>query len=144
MYNNSIDDYGLYGITQDPNTKNYALIMPYYISQWWFTESTVLFNSDKNVTCKNRLTWKEKLAHLFSISRCLRLIHNKGYIHRYLHCGNILIHESGLPCFQSKFLQLTLIKLTNYIPIQTVWLKIISYKQNLRLIKYLISFFRKN
>ncbi|GBB88958.1 hypothetical protein RclHR1_24010002 [Rhizophagus clarus] len=71
----------VYGITQDPETKNYMIVMQY-------AENGSLRNYlDKNC---DKLSLKSKLYDLLNISFGLRRIHKNELIHRDLHIGNIL------------------------------------------------------
>jgi serine/threonine protein kinase len=70
-----------YGISQDPSTKNYIMVMPYA----------------KNGSLRNRLnnkkfgsSLKHKVWILGYIAAGLKRIHEKVIIHRDLHSGNIL------------------------------------------------------
>ena len=70
----------LYGITQDPETKNYMMVLDY-------AENGSLRNYlDKEY---DKLSWKTKFFGLWDIAVGLR-IHEKELIHRDLHIGNIL------------------------------------------------------
>ncbi|GBC04735.1 hypothetical protein RclHR1_05830013 [Rhizophagus clarus] len=71
----------LYGITQDPGTKNYIMVLDYA--------------RDGNLrnyldTSYDKLSWTNKLNYLHSIAHGLKNIHEEGLIHRDLHIGNIL------------------------------------------------------
>jgi serine/threonine protein kinase len=71
----------LYGITQDPKTENYIMVLDY-------AKNGSLRNYlDINY---NKLSWRNKFNYLHSIVHGLRNIHEKGLIHRDLHIGNIL------------------------------------------------------
>ncbi|RIA86158.1 kinase-like domain-containing protein [Glomus cerebriforme] len=71
----------LYGITQEPETKNYMMVLEY-------AENGSLRNClDKNY---NELDWKTKFIDLWRIAIGLGIIHDKELIHRDLHIGNIL------------------------------------------------------
>jgi serine/threonine protein kinase len=71
----------LYGITQDPETENYIMVLDY-------AENGSLRNYlDTNY---NELSWCNKINYLHSIAHGLRDIHEKELIHRDLHIGNIL------------------------------------------------------
>ena len=71
----------LYGITQDPETKNYMMVLDY-------AENGSLRNYlDTNY---DKLSWKTKFFDLWSIAVGLNDIHEKELIHRDLHIGNIL------------------------------------------------------
>jgi serine/threonine protein kinase len=72
---------GFYGITQDPVTKNYIMVLDY-------AEDGSLRNYlDKEY---NKFTWNEKFDYLRHIAIGLECIHEKELIHRDLHIGNIL------------------------------------------------------
>ena len=69
----------LYGITQDPETKNYMMILQY-----------AYHGSLRNYLNLNTLSWKDKLISLLDIAYGLNTIHNNELTHRDLHIGNIL------------------------------------------------------
>ncbi|PKC56931.1 hypothetical protein RhiirA1_541865 [Rhizophagus irregularis] len=74
-----------YGITQDPKTKDYMIIMQY-------ANGGDLCNYlRKNFT---NITWGDKLVIILEISRGLDCIHKENFIHRDLHSGNILSVKS--------------------------------------------------
>ena len=71
----------LYGITQDPETKNYIMVLDY-------AEHGSLRNYlDKEY---DKLSWDNKFYYLWRIALGLSNIHEKELIHRDLHIGNIL------------------------------------------------------
>jgi serine/threonine protein kinase len=79
----------IYGISQDPYTKDYIIVLQLasgnfvnykYIKKAWY--------------------WIEKLYLLNDVIECLKIIHDNRMIHRDLHTGNILI----LPRLNSKFI----------------------------------------
>ncbi|RIA88540.1 kinase-like domain-containing protein, partial [Glomus cerebriforme] len=73
----------LYGITQDPDTKNYMMILDY-------AKNGSLRNYlDKNYD-KLSINWYTKINDLYWITYGLNEIHQIGLIHRDLHIGNIL------------------------------------------------------
>jgi len=74
-----------YGITQDPITKDFMLIMNYY-------ESGDLHHYIRNDFYN--IDWYNKLSILRDIIRGLDNIHNKNIIIRDFHSGNILYAES--------------------------------------------------
>ncbi|RIA81096.1 kinase-like domain-containing protein [Glomus cerebriforme] len=70
-----------YGITQDPDTKNYIMVLDYC----------------KNGNLRNYLNisedymdYRSKIKQLFEIARGLLDIHNAGKVHKDFHSGNIL------------------------------------------------------
>jgi serine/threonine protein kinase len=69
----------VYGITQDPETKNYMMVLEYAEN-----------GSLRTYLDKNHYTWFTKLEHLRYIALGLESIHEKELIHRDLHIGNIL------------------------------------------------------
>src|SRR5581483_1769911 len=70
-----------FGITKDPETNDFAMVIEYakYGSLRQYLNNH--FNS---------LNWKDKLFNLYSIANGLGKVHNNGLIHRDFHCGNIL------------------------------------------------------
>jgi len=70
-----------YGITQNPNTKDFIIIMKYY-----------KLGSLKDYITKNfyNIKWNEKLRILAQIVHGLDHHHNQKIIHRDFHSGNIL------------------------------------------------------
>ena len=79
---NNVHIVRLYGITQDPETKNYMMVLQYAEN-----------GSLRNYLNLNTLSWKDKLYSLQEIARGLNKIHNNELTHRDLHIGNIL-HDS--------------------------------------------------
>ena len=70
-----------YGITKDPETENFMMVMEY--AQYGSLRQH-LNNSF------NSLDWRNKLYNLSYIACGLKTIHEKGLIHQDFHCGNIL------------------------------------------------------
>src|ERR1043165_9361260 len=70
-----------YGITKDPETNNFMMVMEY--AQYGSLRQH-LNNSF------NSLNWSDKLYNLFYIADGLERIHEKGLIHHDFHSGNIL------------------------------------------------------
>src|SRR5579883_3679544 len=71
-----------YGITQDPQSKEYMLVLRYaeqgdlrHYLQHHFAE----------------ITWIRRLMMLNSLAKNLLVVYNAGFTHRDLHTGNILI-----------------------------------------------------
>ena len=77
----------IYGVTQDPETKEYMIVMQYA------NNGSLLSYLDQNI---NKLTWMDKLRHLWDIAYYLKHIHYVGLVHCDLHGGNIVLNE-GLP-----------------------------------------------
>ncbi|RHZ61689.1 hypothetical protein Glove_346g180 [Diversispora epigaea] len=74
-----------YGVTQYPQTKNYAFVLEY------------IPNGDlHHFIHKNfeEFTWKSKIHYLYSIVVGIKNIHDKKIIHRDLHSGNILAKKN--------------------------------------------------
>ncbi|GET02600.1 kinase-like domain-containing protein [Rhizophagus clarus] len=76
---------GFYGITQDPETKNYVMVLEY-------AENGSL--RDYLDTNCNKLNWERKIRDLCDVAKGLEFIHNNRLIHRDLHIGNILMGSS--------------------------------------------------
>src|ERR1041384_1197820 len=75
-----------YGITKDPETNNFMMVMGYASNGNLRQYLNNNFNS---------FTWKEKLYNLRIIIVGLERIHNNGLIHHDFHCGNILNDEQS-------------------------------------------------
>ncbi|RGB40437.1 kinase-like domain-containing protein [Rhizophagus diaphanus] len=71
-----------YGMTQDPDTQNYMMVLQYY-------ESGNLRNNVMNDLVNNKI----KIPYLFWIIDGLSAIHDAGKVHKDLHSGNILVHR---------------------------------------------------
>ena len=80
----------IYGISQDPNTKEYILIMRYARD-----------GSLRDYLTKNfkDLKWKDKIRMLYNIILGLNNIHQEQLMHHDLHSGNIL-YSDWLPTSQ--------------------------------------------
>src|SRR6185437_13447987 len=76
---------GIYGVTQDPETKEYMIVMQYA------NNGSLMSYLDQNI---NKLTWKMKLDHLYFIAVYLFFIHNLGVLHCDLHGGNIVLDNN--------------------------------------------------
>jgi len=87
FYNGVLD---IYGISQDPNTKEYILVVRYAINGSLRDYLTKEFKD---------LKWKEKIRMLHNIILGLNNIHQEQLVHRDLHSGNIL-HSEWLPTSQ--------------------------------------------
>ncbi|POG73113.1 kinase-like domain-containing protein [Rhizophagus irregularis DAOM 181602=DAOM 197198] len=74
-----------FGITKDPESRNFIIVMAYVINGSLRQHLNNSFNSTK---------WDEKLKILKNITKNLKYIHEKGLIHRDFHCGNILKEDT--------------------------------------------------
>src|SRR3989337_450297 len=74
-----------YGITQNPITKDFIIIMKYY-----------RLGSLRDYITKNfyNIKWNEKLEILGNIVKGLNHLHNQEIIHRDFHSGNILYENN--------------------------------------------------
>src|SRR2546425_897193 len=70
-----------YGITKDPKTSNFAMVMEYAENGNLRQRLNKYFNS---------MNWKDKFRALSDIAEGLNNIHKEGLIHQDLHSGNIL------------------------------------------------------
>ncbi|EXX59192.1 Cdc15p [Rhizophagus irregularis DAOM 197198w] len=76
-----------YGITQDPETKNYMMVLDY-------ADNGSLRNYlDTNY---NKLSWRDRVECLRFIALGLGYIHKNKLIHRDLHIGNILTRMNNV------------------------------------------------
>ncbi|RIA85962.1 kinase-like domain-containing protein [Glomus cerebriforme] len=75
-----------YGITKDPETNNFMMVMN-------FVENGSLRQHLDN--CFVSLDWKKKLDILRDIAKGLKEIHDSGLIHHDFHCGNLLNNTNG-------------------------------------------------
>ncbi|PKY23910.1 kinase-like protein [Rhizophagus irregularis] len=73
-----------YGITQDPTTKDFMIIMDYYSSG----------DLRHYITNHFYYSWYKKLIMLISILSGLKYIHDANIIHRNFHSGNILYNNA--------------------------------------------------
>src|SRR5688572_19679020 len=70
-----------FGITKDPETNNFMMVMEYAQNGSLRQHLNNSFNS---------LSWNKKLFNLSNIAYGLSSIHEEGLIHYDFHCGNIL------------------------------------------------------
>src|SRR6185312_988690 len=78
----------IYGVTQNPETKEYMIVMQYA------NNGSLLSYLGQNI---NKLTWKMKLECLYYISYYLSYIHRIGLVHCDLHGGNIVFDNNNTP-----------------------------------------------
>ena len=76
----------LYGVTQDPETQEYMIVMQYA------NNGSLLSYLVQNI---NKLTWLDKLRHLKDIANYLRYIHSERLVHCDLHGGNIVMNSNS-------------------------------------------------
>ncbi|RGB26768.1 kinase-like domain-containing protein [Rhizophagus diaphanus] len=86
----------MFGISQDPNTKNYIMVLKYAeggdLNNW-------ITNYYKDIE------WREKMKAINKIIYGISLLHNENIVHRDLHIGNILAtgHLFSFDIFISDF-----------------------------------------
>src|ERR1051325_9749169 len=93
-----------YGITKDPKTNNFMMVMEYA------SYGSLRQHLDKNF---NSLNWNNKLYNLYFIAGGLNQIHEKGLIHHDFHCGNILNNKNSVGSIISQIADLGLCKPAN-------------------------------
>ncbi|RHZ79884.1 hypothetical protein Glove_140g3 [Diversispora epigaea] len=84
------------GITQDPITEEYAIVLRYMKNG----NLRDFFEQNKIVP------WIERLWLLESFIRGLKVIHGKGFIHRDIHPGNLMVTEKFNNDSKLKFIRL--------------------------------------
>jgi serine/threonine protein kinase len=87
MNDNFISIIRIYGITQNPETKNYAMVLYYANNGSLRNYLDIKYNT---------LNWDKMIYFLNYIAYGLRHIHKNEIIHRDLHIGNILVGEDGV------------------------------------------------
>src|ERR1044072_3054145 len=75
-----------YGITKDPETNNFMMVMQYACY------GNLRQHLNNNFISIN---WERKLWNLYRITGGLREIHNNKLIHHDFHSGNILCYKYG-------------------------------------------------
>ncbi|GBC01918.1 hypothetical protein RclHR1_04390003 [Rhizophagus clarus] len=76
----------IFGISQDPNTKDYIIVLDYAEGgnfDFWMNEHY------------SKLVWKSSISILKNIINGLKNIHQKQIIHRDLHIGNVLVNSTS-------------------------------------------------
>ena len=85
---------GFYGITKDPKTKEFMMII-------LFTDKenlrSILSSDFKNILWKNKI----KILHLSA--QDLKILHESGYFHKDFHSGNILQRSENNYAYLSDF-----------------------------------------
>src|SRR5205823_11087058 len=89
------DILNIYGISQNPNTKDFIIILEY--------AEGGSFNDWMNKNYKD-FDWKYKIQTLLSIIEGLKGIHQKQKVHHDFHTGNILFLTKNLNNFNKKSL----------------------------------------
>ncbi|RIA80475.1 kinase-like domain-containing protein, partial [Glomus cerebriforme] len=84
--NNSVQIIKLYGITKDPESSNFMMVMDYA------QDGNLRQKLNRNF---NTLNWGNKLDILSDITRGLSDIHEKGLTHQDFHSGNILSSDTS-------------------------------------------------
>src|SRR4051812_48936181 len=79
--NNSLGSIRFYGITQDPETHSYVMVLDYAKDGNLREYLKINFNS---------INWERKLENLLRLSYRLKNIHKLDIVHQDLHPGNIL------------------------------------------------------
>jgi serine/threonine protein kinase len=74
-----------FGITKDPESNNFMMVMEYAKNGSLRKHLNNSFNS---------MNWNRKLSILYKIADGLNEIHKKGLIHHDFHCGNILNYSN--------------------------------------------------
>ncbi|GBB97336.1 hypothetical protein RclHR1_02970011 [Rhizophagus clarus] len=75
-----------YGITKDPDTKEFIMIMDFANKG---SLKSIFSHDFKNILWKDKINW---LSHL---AIDLENMHELGYLHKDLHSGNILLHKDN-------------------------------------------------
>jgi serine/threonine protein kinase len=75
----------VYGISQNPDTRNYIIVL-YYAAGGNFNYWISVNNNYKN------FSWKKKLETLINLAYGLKGIHERQMIHRDFHTGNVLFN----------------------------------------------------
>jgi serine/threonine protein kinase len=88
-----------YGITKDPSSQDYMLILQ-YANMKSLNDSTTLKNFSSS------LSWTEKKELFQTIVQAIKLLHESNLIHKNLHLGNILLNRtySGSQLIQNVYI----------------------------------------
>ncbi|RHZ80146.1 hypothetical protein Glove_139g19 [Diversispora epigaea] len=82
--NNSLNSIRFYGITQDPETHSYIMVLEYAAGGNLREYLKINFND---------INWNQKLKNLFKLSSHLKNIHKLDIVHQDFHPGNILSYN---------------------------------------------------
>ncbi|GBB99984.1 hypothetical protein RclHR1_00370025 [Rhizophagus clarus] len=94
----------LYGVTKEPKTEEFMMVLEY----------ATLGNLRDYLKIHPNLKWEEKLEILINIIVNLEFIHDRNYIHKDLHSGNILqFNNYSDDCIDTKITDLGLAQLSN-------------------------------
>src|SRR6266498_4214994 len=74
----------MYGISQNPDTKEYIIIFKYASFNDWIITNYEGFN------------WEHRIKLLYNIAYGLKEIHQNQMVHHNFHTGNILIQNQNL------------------------------------------------
>ena len=77
---------GFYGITKDPETKDFMMIMKFANGGDLRCVLSSSFSS---------ILWRDKIHLLLKLTMDLKILHNLGYYHKDFHSGNILQNDSA-------------------------------------------------
>ncbi|UZO17145.1 uncharacterized protein OCT59_008506 [Rhizophagus irregularis] len=95
VYYNNSKILKVYGISQDPNTKNYIIVLQYAeggnFNNW--------LNINENYKC---FDWKNRVQTLYYIANSLKEIHEKQMVHHDFHIGNILFNAPYIETYVNK------------------------------------------
>ncbi|CAG8452118.1 7860_t:CDS:2 [Acaulospora morrowiae] len=92
-----------YGLSQDPKTKDYLIVMEY-----------ANYGDLRHYIHKHYLSWKQILDFLTKIAAGLCTIHQTGFVHKDFHSGNILMFSKDHPTVFPKIADLGLSGPTQY------------------------------
>jgi serine/threonine protein kinase len=83
LYNSNTGSLNFHGITRDPKTKEFMMVMQYA------SQGSLRCVLSSNF---NNILWEEKLLNLMNSAYDLKNLHELGYIHKDFHSGNILLN----------------------------------------------------
>ncbi|RIA97544.1 kinase-like domain-containing protein [Glomus cerebriforme] len=78
---NSYTSIEFYGMTKDPETKEFMMVMKFA------NKGSLRYVLSSNF---NNILWKDKIFYLYSLVFDLKNLHRLGYFHKDFHSGNIL------------------------------------------------------